>query len=253
LAHKVAFENQTVVLASSQNRLAEVSVQGPATMATFAKQLGVSEEHLKEFNKWAGNGRIPSGTFTLFYIKQGSFPVETAVLKPDSKHKNAQSQTAVLKNSPSYKQAGSFPKISGNTPKANQPNQITVNELDGVQASKSTSAAKFSREIGIREKKFLKVNDLSSEATIEIGKYYYTEKKKTSADVETHLVLPGETLWSISQKYGIRLSSLKSKNRIRKDSDLRAGMVLNLREPRRRGDEIQIIPINQPVPQRPTE
>src|SRR5690606_22522547 len=81
LAHKVAFENQTVVLPSSQIRLAEVSVQGPATMATFAKQLGVSEEHLKEFNKWAGNGRIPSGTFTLFYIKQGSFPVETAVLK----------------------------------------------------------------------------------------------------------------------------------------------------------------------------
>jgi membrane-bound lytic murein transglycosylase D len=253
LAHKVAFENQTVMLASNQNRLAEVSVQGPTTMATLAKHLGVKEDHLKEFNKWAGNGKVPNGTFIVFYIKQASLPVETAVLKSDSKQQTTQSQTAVLKDSPAYRQASSFPRISGNTTQSNQPNQITVNELDGVQASKSTSAAKFSKEIGVREKKFLKVNDLSSDSRIEIGKYYYTEKKKTKADVDTHLVLPGETLWSISQKYGIRLSSLKSKNRIRKDSDLKAGMVINLREPRKRGEEIQIIPVSQPAPPRSTQ
>jgi membrane-bound lytic murein transglycosylase D len=252
LAHKVAFENPTMVLASSSNRLAEVSVQGPTTMAALSKHLGVTEDHLKEYNKWAGNGKIPAGTFTIFYIKQGSLPVETAVLKTDNKNQNSQSQTAILQNSPAYKQASSFPRIAGNTTKANQPNQITVNNLDGVQASKSTSAAKFSKEIGIREKKFLKANDLNSDAKIEIGNYYYTEKKKSSADVETHLVLPGETLWSISQKYGIRLASLKSKNRIRKDSDLKAGMLLNLREPRKRGEEIQIIPVTQPAPPKST-
>ena len=228
-------------------------MQGPATLATLAKQFGVSEAHLKEYNKWAGNGKVPAGTFTIFYIKEGSLPVETAVLKSEGKPKKTHGQTAEAKNSPIYKQANSFPRISGNTTKASQPNQITVNDLDGVQAAKSTSPAKFSEEIGVREKKFLKLNDLNSEARIEPGKYYYTEKKKTSADVETHIVLPGETLWAISQKYGIRLASLKSKNRIRKDSDLQAGMVLNLREPRTRGEQIPIVPVSQPLQQKSTQ
>jgi membrane-bound lytic murein transglycosylase D len=252
LAHKIAYENQVAMFVSNQQRLVEVQVQGPVTMATLSKRFGVSEAHLKEFNKWAGNGKVPAGSYTVFYIKDGSLPMESAVLKSDELKKN-QASTASAKNSPAYKQANSYPRISGNTTKANQPNQITVNELEGVQASKTTSPERFSQEIGLKEKKFLKVNDLDPDARIETGKYYYTEKKKSSADVETHVVMPGETLWSISQKYGIRLASLKSKNRIRKDSDLKAGMVLNLREPRKRGEDIPILPINQPAQQKRTE
>ncbi|OYX11410.1 MAG: lytic transglycosylase, partial [Algoriphagus sp. 32-45-6] len=101
-------------------------------------------------------------------------------------------------------------------------------------------------EIGMKEKKFIKVNDLPEDTRIETGKYYYTEKKKTSADVATHVVQPGETLWSISQKYGIRLASLKSKNRIRRDSELKVGMVLNLQEPRKRGEEIPVVKVESP-------
>ncbi|MDX5338074.1 MAG: LysM peptidoglycan-binding domain-containing protein, partial [Cyclobacteriaceae bacterium] len=148
------------------------------------------------------------------------------------------------KSSPVYKQANSYPRISGNTTKANQPNQITVNELDGVQAASTTSQSRFADEIGMKEKKFRKLNDMEEGERIETGKYYYTEKKKTSAEVETHVVQPGETLWTISQKYGIRLSSLKSKNRIRKDSDLKPGMVLNLQEPRKRGEEIPRVQVS---------
>lgn len=248
LAHKIAYENQIGMFVSNQ-RLTEIQIQGPVTMAALAKRFGVSEAHLKEFNKWAGNAKVPAGTYTLFYIKEGSLPLEPAVIKSEDKAKSNQAYSASVKNSPAYKQANSYPKISGNTTKANQPNQITVNELEGVQASKTTSPGKFSQEIGVKEKKFLKLNDMDPDERIETGKYYYTEKKKTSAEVETHVVLPGETLWTISQKYGIRLASLKSKNRIRKDSELKAGMVLNLREPRKRGEEIPIMQITQPVKQ----
>jgi membrane-bound lytic murein transglycosylase D len=245
LAHKVAYENQTVQFASTGQRLVEVPVEGPVTLAALAKRHGISEAHLKEYNKWAANGRVPAGTHTLIYIKEGSLPLEPAVIASSDKPQNTQTYSAA--NSPAYKQASSYPRIAGNTTKASQPNQITVNDLDGVQASKTTSAGNFSREIGLKEKKFLKLNDLDQNARIENGKYYYTEKKKTSAAVETHVVMPGETLWSISQKYGIRLSSLKSKNRIRKDSDLKAGMVLNLREPRKRNEDIQFVKVSQPA------
>jgi len=248
LAHKIAFENQIGMFVSNQ-KLVEMSVQGPVTFTTLSKRFGVSEDHLKEFNKWAGNGKIPAGTFTIFYIKEASLPIEPAIIKSEEKPKKTQQATAVVKKSPVYKQANSYPRITGNTTKSNEPNQISVNELDGVLAAKTSSPGKFADDIGVKEKKFLKVNDMSEGDRIESGNYYYTEKKKTSAEVETHLVLPGETLWSISQKYGIRLAALKSKNRVRKDSDLKAGMLLNLREPRKRGEEIPIIPISQPVQQ----
>ena len=253
LAHKVAFENPTLVFASNQLRLAEITVQGPVTLAALSKRLGVSEAHLKEFNKWAGHGKVPAGSHTVFYVKDASLPIQTAEVKTGTELKENSPQSTVVKNSPVYRQASSYPRIAGNTTKATRPNQITVNELEGVQASKTTTAGKFSQEVGLKEKKFLKLNDLSPSDRIESGKYYYTEKKKTSADVETHIVMPGETLWSISQKYGVRLSSLKSKNRIRKDSDLKAGMILNLIEPRKRGEAIQIVPIPPAAPQPRTE
>lgn len=251
LAHKVAYQNQVGVLVSNQ-RLAEVTIQGPTTMAALAKRFGVSEDHLREFNKWAANGKVPAGSYTLFYIKGGDLPIEAAVIKTEEKPKTSQSPSTYTKTSPAYKQANSYPKISGNTTKASQPNQITVNELEGVQAAKTTSPSKFSEEIGLKEKKFLKLNDMKEEERIQTGNYYYTEKKKTSAEVETHVVQPGETLWVISQKYGIRLAALKSKNRIRQDSELKPGMVLNLREPRKRGVEIPIIPLAQPTSQSET-
>lgn len=246
LAHKVAYENQINVLVSNQ-RLSEVQVQGPVTMAALSKRFGVSEDHLREFNKWAANGKIPAGGYTLFFIKGGDVPMEQTVIKSEEKPKSTQTYTASTKNTPAYKQANSYPKISGNTTKANQPKQITVNELDGVQAAKTTSPSKFSEEIGVKERKFLKVNDMQEDERVETGKYYYTEKKKTSAEIETHVVQPNETLWTISQKYGIRLASLKSKNRIRKDSELKPGMVLNLKEPRKRGEQIPILLTTEPT------
>ena len=246
LAHKVAYESQINVFASNQ-RLAEVQVQGPVSLAALAKRFGVHEDHLKEYNKWAVNGKVPAGTYTLFYVASGSLPVQPAISKVEEKPRNSSAQnSSSSKSSPAYKQANSYPRISGNTTKANQPNQITVNELDGVQAASTTTQSRFADEIGIKEKKFRKLNDMEEGERIETGKYYYTEKKKTSAEVETHIVQPGETLWTISQKYGIRLSSLKSKNRIRKDSDLKPGMMLNLQEPRKRGEEIPRVQVAQP-------
>ena len=60
--------------------------------------------------------------------------------------------------------------------------------------------------------------------------------------MEEHVVMPGETLWEISQIYGIRLHSLKAKNRIYKDADLKQGMILKLHEYRKRNEDISYAP-----------
>jgi membrane-bound lytic murein transglycosylase D len=249
LAHKIAYQPSNAYLTSNSTRLSEVQIQGPTTFASLAKQFGVTEAHLIEFNKWAGNGKVPAGSFTLFFVKGTGLPEGPIV----NQNPVATTETAATKPAKASKLADSYPRITGNTTKASQTKQILVNNLDGVQAAASASTSAFSEEIGIREKRFIKLNDLPETEQIEQGAYYYTQRKRPSAEVDTHVVEAGETLWTISQKYGIRLAALKSKNRIRKDSDLRPGMVLNLKESLKRGAEIPIYSAPEPVQASPAQ
>ena len=248
LAHKIAYQPSTTYLTSNSTRLSEVQIQGPTTFASLAKQFGVTEAHLIEYNKWAGNGKVPAGSFTLFFVKGTGLPEGPVV----NQNPVATTETAATKPAKASKLSDSYPRITGNTTKASQTKQILVNNLDGVQAAANASTSSFSEEIGIREKRFIKLNDLPETEQIEQGTYYYTQRKRPSAEVDTHVVEAGETLWIISQKYGIRLASLKSKNRIRKDSELRPGMVLNLKESLKRGAEIPTYSEPKPVVTSPT-
>jgi membrane-bound lytic murein transglycosylase D len=248
LAHRIAYQSSLAIFTTNPKRLSEVQIQGPTTFASLAKQFGVTEAHLVEFNKWAVNGKVPSGTFTLFYVKSSSLP-EGPVTNQSQPSPAAQAATTTV--STPVKPANSYPKISGTTNKSSKRNQILVNNLEGVKATAKTSTKQFSEEIGMREKRFLRLNDLPETEEVKLGAYYYTEKKRPSAEAATHVVEEGETLWSISQKYGIRLSALKSKNRIRKDADLRIGMILNLKEPRKRGEEIPMYQESVPAPPTP--
>ena len=235
LAHKVAFEGQSMMLASNPGYLEEVRIQGPTTLKALAPRLGVSESHLKEYNKWAVKGDIPGDkVYSVVFVKEG-MPSNSPIIAERSSGPPATQSTFYGANS-------NFPKITGNQQNATRPNQIKVNNINGIMAASTSTQENFADKIGMKENKFRKINDLERGARVESGKYYYLEKKKSEANVATHVVLPGEGLWSISQKYGIKLSSLKAKNRIRSDRDLKPGMILNLQEHRKRGEKIPMVP-----------
>lgn len=244
LAHKIAFEGQIGRLVSNTGYLEEVNVQGPTTLKAVAARLQVTENHLREYNKWTSNGQIPGDkTYAVVYLKSGAAPSRPVI----ASNSTATSTTGTTAQTTRYSQSqpGNYPKITGNTQRATQPDQIKVNNIEAVQASQATSQENFADQIGIRKGKLRRVNDLNRKDYIQAGAYYYTKAKNSSADAEIHIVRQGETLWSISQLYGIKLSSLKAKNRIRSDRNLVPGMVLNLQEHRKRGEEITILPLNQ--------
>lgn len=240
LAHKVAFEAPTVMLASNNGILEEVAVQGPTSLKALAPRLGVSEAHLKEYNKWTAKGNIPDDRpYSVLYLREDTpRPRQTVTQTQSTENPIPPVTTAQVKKA-------DYPKITGNSQQATKPNQIKVNDIDGVKAAVTTTQDNFTDQIGLKEAKFRRINDLDKEEKVEAGQYYYTKPKKTKADAETHTVLPGETLWSISQMYGIKLSALKSKNRINDERELKAGMILNLRDFRPRGEAIPTIPATE--------
>lgn len=77
------------------------------------------------------------------------------------------------------------------------------------------------------EKKLTKYNDLSYHH-IEPGDVLYLKPKKNKATIPSHTVAEGEDMWTISQKYAIKLNALYKKNLMLPGTEPVSGTVLQL-------------------------
>ncbi|NLI71871.1 MAG: LysM peptidoglycan-binding domain-containing protein [Bacteroidales bacterium] len=91
--------------------------------------------------------------------------------------------------------------------------------------------ASIANEFNITEKKILLYNDIAEPRELEPGTVVYLshKKNKASTEFETHTVKDGETLYRISQKYGMKLKALYDLNNIPYNEEARLNMVLKLR------------------------
>lgn len=89
------------------------------------------------------------------------------------------------------------------------------------------------QEIGISYKKIAKYNERDRDDRLQEGEIIWLKKKQTKAPKEykdyLHYVRKGESMYSIAQKYGIRLKSLYKMNKLKPDDDIVVGMPLRLR------------------------
>ena len=88
-------------------------------------------------------------------------------------------------------------------------------------------------EIGISYRKIAKYNERDKNDRLESGEIIWLKKKQKKAPKEykdrLHYVRASESMYSIAQKYGIRLKSLYKMNHMSPDDDIRVGQGLRLR------------------------
>lgn len=89
----------------------------------------------------------------------------------------------------------------------------------------------IAREFHLMVSELLAYNDLDATADIKAIKYLYIRPKKNRAhpDCLTYVVKEGDTLWSISHKYGMKLRKLRKFNHIAIGEEVNVGDELNLR------------------------
>ncbi len=90
----------------------------------------------------------------------------------------------------------------------------------------------ISKEFDISRKKLRKYNDLYKGYVLQAGDILYLEKKNRKAAKEhaVHVLRAGESMYSISQKYGIRLKNLYKRNNMLPESPIpEVGTILRLR------------------------
>lgn len=96
-----------------------------------------------------------------------------------------------------------------------------------VIARKGDSFQSLSKELCIGKRKLAKYNERSYKEELAAGDVIYLKKKHKKATKEyknrPHIVQIGESMYLISQKYGIRLSSLYKKNHLSPDYQIKVG------------------------------
>lgn len=113
-----------------------------------------------------------------------------------------------------------------------RPHQVFIaSDIAYVVARDGDTFQVLGKEFDISWKKLVKYNDLHKEYTLEEGDVIYLkEKKKKAAKPYTvYVVRDGDSMHSISQKYGIRLKNLYKMNRKEADYVPEVGDRLRLR------------------------
>lgn len=106
--------------------------------------------------------------------------------------------------------------------------QISDNFVKYIVAKEKDSYSSIAQHYNISPKRLLKYNERNANAPIVKGEKLYLQPKKSWSKTKFHTVQQGETIYSISQKYGVKTKSIIKRNRLENDT-LKPNQQLKLR------------------------
>ena len=108
---------------------------------------------------------------------------------------------------------------------------LLVNGQRCVRLREGETLKDIAREYGMQLSLLRRFNEADRKFVPPSGTLVYLERKKSRADREhrTYVVKKGDSLWSISQQFGVRMKPLANRNHLSDENPLRVGMTLLLR------------------------
>ncbi|MCH8318022.1 MAG: LysM peptidoglycan-binding domain-containing protein [Bacteroidetes bacterium] len=226
------------------------------TLKEIAEETDIPLEDLKLYNKWLKVPKIPVDTVyaVLLPVKdEQKVLAKLYELNQKEKYEGKEEGINEAKNEPgqdtnSVSENNEIPPDTlvspvvdtgtaslysqgktGDSTTDHVPILLTSNGLKAIQANKDDNFARLAMQGGLTTERLLKYNELRTFDEIIAGNIYYLQPKNTKAIVSHHTVKEGETLWGISQQYGVKLSAIRAKNGLKKGEMPEVGEVLWLR------------------------
>jgi LysM repeat protein len=108
----------------------------------------------------------------------------------------------------------------------------TRNRIKYIIVKKGDDYASLNKELQLLPWQLARYNELSSDSALKDGQEIYIQPKRNQAEInhKVHVVEKGETMYSISQLYGIKLNKLYRKNRMKVGDPVEVGQVVQLRK-----------------------
>jgi len=203
IAHKIAFQGELNHKHSQNLILREYSNNNNRSLKKISKEFDLDHEMLSSYNRWIKSDLIPNDkNYTLM------IPINEDNLISLSERKNEmmeepQRKTSELKSAIDQK-IFSLAAIE----------IIILNGLPAIIADSLDSFNSISNLYNISIEKIKDYNDLDARQKITSGNIYYLTRKRKKGKVMTYMSKKNDSLWEISQKFGIRLENLKKLNNI---------------------------------------
>jgi len=111
----------------------------------------------------------------------------------------------------------------------------TRNRIKYIVAKEGDTFESLAKELSLMSWQLCKYNELKKDSAIKDGQELYIQPKRFRAERNhsVHTVESGETMYSISQKYGVKLRSLYRKNRMKVGVEPEVGQTIYLRKRKR--------------------
>ena len=217
------------------NYLFEYNNSRGKNLVDIAQELEVPLSDVVVNNVWLRSSSIPDDKDYIVYL-----PVSNQQYL-DLKIKNNQKKFS--EEQVSVNQDIGFPVLVKLTELATNDEAIfyEINGKKGILSQQGDTPESIATRAGINLKRFLKFNDIDENDRITPNEVYYLKKKDRRAVVAYHTVLGYETLWKISQMYGMQMEDLMEKNRITQVQRLKKGRLLWLTETRPEGQSIEYV------------
>lgn len=234
LAYKIAIEREFPIYKPVEQKIVyEYPYSKGKTLNKIALDLKVEPETLLEYNKWLNSSNVPESDCKVLVIVPASRYSEIRTFAELSRKTGFPAKDLGF---PILKREEKLSKTKGKGGVF-----YLINDLEGLQADMCDIPVTMAYKAGISVERFAEYNDMKENDLLKIGQVYYIESKANKASVPFHVVRDGETLWDISQMYGVKLSNLLNFNRFETVQRLQRGRVVWLQTTRPKNKPIEYI------------
>lgn len=213
LAHKIAFENAVSGPGEVQVELYENKDR--TTLRDLAKTVALEEEQLQSYNKWIRKERIPDDKAYIVVLPHAGSGVV-----------NQDAALAAITSPPAPANASTSTETSAATVSKKAAERKKINGIWAVKPQTGETPTTMAKRVDVGLSDFLKYNDISINSRLQTDTWYFTGKKRARAEHAYHKVAQGESLWDISQQYGVRMKKLLRFNRIKSANEIKPGMMV---------------------------
>ena len=215
LAQKIAFESACGQNPTPPLRLQEFPAVPGQSLEAHARTIHIDPAVLAVHNRWLLTPTVPTNRpYTLIV------PIT-----------NAAQAAGLVANQRLQSRKGPLAEPAES---ATSSTQVRVNDLRALIALPGETTADLAQRGGKRLGEFLHENELTAFDLAVAGRPYFLESKRDAAAIEYHVVQPGETIFDVAQKYGIRKKAIIVKNHLTPAEELRPGRLLWLQHVRPR-------------------
>ncbi len=224
-AHKIAFQDAVGKEQTTMTLFPDFGYAGK-NLKQISKTSSSTLESLEKYNRWISKSKkIPSDKkyAVIFPMKRGS---SMPIVKED----NTVAKTPEKTNTTDVVVVAPMDYETPFDPNKNV--TLDINHIPVISAKKGDYVGKLALKVDVQKQKFAKYNEIGVTTPLVPGMPYFTKKKKNKAIIAFYSVKPGENLWSIAQKYGVTMFSIRTKNRMTDNEPLVTGRLLYMRQVR---------------------